>query len=242
MTSLSRPTWTGGFRESVTMRLSVFEIIGPVMTGPSSSHTAGACRIGWAARQVLNEAPRRAEIGLHGSFAATGEGHGTKEALAAGLLGFGPDDERLPQALELAAGSGLQIIFREVDLGPEAHPNSADLALEGATRGEKVTASSTGGGAVLVTAVDGHSTHLTGRLDTLLLWHNDTPGFLARVTALLACVEINVASIRTSRIERGEGALTAIEIDSPLPLPLLALLDHVPSVQRHVVLPVLPGY
>ena len=81
------------------MGLSVFEIIGPVMTGPSSSHTAGACRIGWAARQVLGEAPRRVEIGLHGSFAATGEGHGTKEALAAGLLGFAPDDERLPQAL-----------------------------------------------------------------------------------------------------------------------------------------------
>ncbi len=224
------------------MALSVFEIIGPVMTGPSSSHTAGACRIGWAARQVLGEAPLRAEIGLHGSFAATGDGHGTKEALAAGLLGFGPDDERLPQALELAAAAGVQIVFRETDLGPEAHPNSADLALEGATRREKVTASSPGGGAVLVTAIDGHDVHLTGRLDTLLLWHNDTPGFLARITALLACVEINVASIRTSRTERGEGALTAIEIDSHLPAPLLALLDHVPSVQRHAVLPVLPGY
>jgi len=224
------------------MGLSVFEIIGPVMTGPSSSHTAGACRIGWAARQVLGEAPLRAEIGLHGSFAATGDGHGTKEALAAGLLGFGPDDERLPQALELAAAAGVRIVFRETDLGPEAHPNSADLALEGATRREKVTASSPGGGAVLVTAIDGHDVHLTGRLDTLLLWHNDTPGFLARITALLACVEINVASIRTSRTERGEGALTAIEIDSHLPAPLLALLDHVPSVQRHAVLPVLPGY
>ena len=224
------------------MGLSVFEIIGPVMTGPSSSHTAGACRIGWAARQVLGEAPRRVTIGLHGSFAATGEGHGTKEALAAGLLGFAPDDERLPRALELASADGVEIVFRDVDLGPEAHPNSADLVMEGATRREKVTASSTGGGAVLITSIDGHDVHLTGRLDTLLLWHNDTPGFLARITALLACVEINVASIRTSRTERGEGALTAIEIDSHLPPPLLALLDHVPSVHRHEVLPVLPGY
>ena len=224
------------------MALSVFEIIGPVMTGPSSSHTAGACRIGWAARQVLGEAPLRVEVGLHGSFAATGEGHGTKEALAAGLLGFEPDDGRLPRALELAPAAGLHIVFREVDLGPEAHPNSAHFALEGQTRREKLTASSTGGGAVLVTAIDGHGMHLTGRLDTLLLWHDDTPGFLARITALLACMEINVATIRTGRTERGERALTAIEIDSALPPPLPALLDHIPSVQRHVVLPVLPGY
>lgn len=224
------------------MGLSVFEIIGPVMTGPSSSHTAGACRIGWAARQVLGEAPRRVEIGLHGSFAATGHGHGTKEALAAGLLGFTPDDDRLPRALEVAAAAGVEILFRDVDLGPEAHPNSADLVMEGATRREKVTASSTGGGAVLITAIDGHDVHLTGRLDTLLLWHNDTPGFLARITALLACVEINVAGIRTSRTERGEGALTAIEIDGHLPPPLLILLESVPSVRRHAVLPVLPGY
>ncbi|MFN6045800.1 MAG: L-serine ammonia-lyase, iron-sulfur-dependent subunit beta [Verrucomicrobiota bacterium] len=224
------------------MGLSVFEIIGPVMIGPSSSHTAGACRIGWAARRVLGEAPRRVEVGLHGSFAATGDGHGTKEALAAGLLGFAPDDERLPKALELAAAGGVEIVFRDADLGSEVHPNSADLVMEGATRREKVTASSTGGGAVLLTAIDGHKVQLTGHLDTFLLWHNDTPGFLARITALLACVEINVASIRTSRTERGEAALTAIEIDSYLPLPLLGLLDHVPSVLRHAVLPVLPGY
>ncbi|MFN6017231.1 MAG: L-serine ammonia-lyase, iron-sulfur-dependent subunit beta [Verrucomicrobiota bacterium] len=224
------------------MGLSVFEIIGPVMIGPSSSHTAGACRIGWAARRVLGEAPRRVEVGLHGSFAATGDGHGTKEALAAGLLGFAPDDERLPKALELAATGGVEIVFRDADLGSEVHPNSADLVMEGATRREKVTASSTGGGAVLLTAIDGHEVQLTGHLDTFLLWHNDTPGFLARITALLACVEINVASIRTSRTERGEAALTAIEIDSYLPLPLLGLLDHVPSVLRHAVLPVLPGY
>jgi L-serine dehydratase len=224
------------------MGLSVFEIIGPIMTGPSSSHTAGACRIGWAARQILGANPQRAEMGLHGSFAATGDGHGTKEALAAGLLGFAPDDERLPQALELAPAAGLQVVFREVDLGPEAHPNSVALSMESGGRMEKVTASSTGGGAVLITGIDGHDVHLTGRLDTLLLWHTDTPGFLARITALLACVEINVATIRTSRTERGEGALTAVEIDGHLPTPLLALLNHVPSVQRYAVLPVLPGY
>lgn len=224
------------------MGLSVFEIIGPVMIGPSSSHTAGACRIGWAARQILGRTPQRAEVSLHGSFAATGEGHGTKEALTAGLLGFEPDDDRLPRALELAAEAGLHIVFREVDLGPEAHPNSVSLSLQCGERWESVEAASTGGGAVLITGIDGHGVDLTGRLDTLLLWHADTPGFLARITALLACVEINVATIRTSRTERGEAALTAVEIDSRFPPPLLALLAHVPSVQRHAVLPVLPGY
>jgi L-serine dehydratase len=223
------------------MNLSVFEIIGPVMTGPSSSHTAGACRIGWAARQISGAPPSRADIGLHGSFAATGDGHGTKEALAAGLLGFAPDDERLPQALELAAAGGLALSFAEIDLGPEAHPNSVTIRMEGPAIRETVEASSTGGGAILITGIDGHDVHLTGRLETLLLWHADTPGFLARITALLACVEINVATIRTSRTDRGEQALTAVEVDGRLPAPLCTLLDHVPSVRRHVVLPVLPG-
>lgn len=224
------------------MGLSVFEIIGPVMTGPSSSHTAGACRIGWAARHIFGGQPASADLGLHGSFAATGDGHGTKEALAAGLLGFGPDDARLPQALKLAAAAGLGVVFREVDLGPEAHPNSVVLTMEGDGRRMTVTASSPGGGSVLVTAIDGHDVHLAGRLQTLLLWHNDTPGFLARLTALLACVEINVATIRTSRTQRGEEALTAVEVDGALPAPVLALLDHIPAVRRHTLLPVLPGY
>lgn len=223
------------------MALSVFEIIGPVMTGPSSSHTAGACRIAWAARQILGQHPCAAEIGLHGSFAATGEGHGTKQALAAGLLGFSPDDERLPASLELAEASGLRLRFFEVDLGSEAHPNSVAISMEGASRREHVVACSTGGGAVLVTGIDGHDVRLSGRLETILLWHKDTPGFLARVTALLACVELNVATIRTSRTERGEGALTAVEIDGHLPLPLRQLFEHVRAIQRHAFLPVLPG-
>ncbi|MEI6338758.1 MAG: L-serine ammonia-lyase, iron-sulfur-dependent subunit beta [Verrucomicrobiota bacterium] len=224
------------------MSLSVFEIIGPVMIGPSSSHTAGACRLGWAARQILGEAPLRVEIGLHGSFAATGAGHGTREALAAGLLGIAPDDERLPQALRLAAESGLEVTFRETDLGVHAHPNSVVLTMQGPTRRESIEGSSPGGGAVLVGKIGLHEVCLAGRLEVLLLWHEDTPGFLARITALLASVQINVATIRTSRTERGEEALTAVEIDGELPPSLLSLLDCVPTVLHHTILPVLPGY
>lgn len=224
------------------MPLSAFDIIGPVMTGPSSSHTAGACRIGWAARHIFGEAPSVADIALHGSFAATGAGHGTKEALAAGLLGFAPDDERLPRALELAPAAGLAVTFRETDLGMEAHPNTAVLTLQSDGHRESIQASSTGGGAILVTNIGAHDVHLTGHLETLLLWHTDTPGFLARITAVIACVGINVASIRTSRTERGEEALTAIEIDGTFPPQLLALVDLIPAVQRRTILPVLPGY
>lgn len=224
------------------MPFSAFDIIGPVMTGPSSSHTAGACRIGWAARHIFGGAPAGADIALHGSFAATGQGHGTKEALVAGLLGMAPDDERLPRALELAPAAGLAVSFRESDLGMEVHPNTALISLRSPGRRETVQASSTGGGAVLVTNIGAHDVHLTGHLETLLLWHTDTPGFLARITAVIACVGINVASIRTSRTERGEEALTAIEIDGSLPPQLLALVDLIPAVQRRTILPVLPGY
>lgn len=223
------------------MALSVFEIIGPPMVGPSSSHTAGACRIGWAGRRLLNEEILTAKIELHGSFLATGDGHGTKEALTAGLLGMPPDDERLKDAPSLAQNKGLAVTFGGIDLGPQAHPNSVRLQLAGATRALTFTASSVGGGSILITEIDGLGTEIRGTLETLLLWHLDTPGFLARITAVLACVEINVASIRTSRHERGEEAMTAVEIDGRFPGEVPALLNRTRGVSRLVVLPVLPG-
>ena len=221
--------------------LSVFEIIGPPMVGPSSSHTAGACRIGWAARTLLGETPRHVICRLHGSFAATGAGHGTPEALTAGLLGMAPDDDRLKNAPALAASLGVEVRFEELDLGPQAHPNSVKLEMTGASRSLSVIASSIGGGSIVVTDIDGLPAELRGTLETLLLWHKDTPGFLARITAVLACLEINVASIRTSRTDRGQNALTAVEIDGALPSEVPALLARMPAVARLEVMPVLPG-
>lgn len=221
--------------------LSVFEIIGPPMVGPSSSHTAGACRIGWAARTLLGEAPDLVTCHLHGSFAATGAGHGTPEALTAGLLGMAPDDERLKDAPALAAQAGVEVRFAELDLGPQAHPNSVRLEMAGRSRGLSLIAASVGGGSIVVSEIDGLPSELRGTLETLLLWHKDTPGFLARVTAVLACLEINVASIRTGRTDRGQNALTAVEIDGTLPPEVPALLNCTPAVARLVVMPVLPG-
>lgn len=222
--------------------LSVFEVIGPPMVGPSSSHTAGACRIGWAARNILGQPPLGAEVLLHGSFLATGSGHGTPEALAAGLLGFAPDSEMLKDALQIAGESGMRLVFGEVDLGPQAHPNSVRLNLTGATATLSLTASSVGGGSIQIDEMDGFPVAILGTLSTLLMSHRDTPGFLARVTAVLACLEINVAGIRTSRRERGAEALTVIEIDGSFPAEVLTLLSRVPAISRLTVLPVLPGF
>jgi len=224
------------------MKLSVFEIIGPAMVGPSSSHTAGACRIAWAARELLGGTPEHAQIGLHGSFYATGPGHGTDRAMVAGLLGYSPDDARLKDSFDHAASAGLIFEIVEVDLGPQAHPNSAQLKLRRGDTTLIVQASSVGGGSILVERIDLFPVEIRGTLETLVIWHVDTPGFLSRVTAVLACADLNVASIRTSRLERGEQALTTIEIDGTVPQEVLALFQHVRAIQRIVRLPVLPGY
>ncbi|MBP7275727.1 MAG: L-serine ammonia-lyase, iron-sulfur-dependent subunit beta [Kiritimatiellae bacterium] len=212
---------------------SVFDIIGPPMVGPSSSHTAGAIRIGRAARALLGATPVQARIGLHGSFAATGAGHATDRGLVAGLLGFATDDERMKDALDHARAAGLTVEFEAVHLGDQVHPNTASI--EGVTADgvrRRLIASSLGGGMVQVVSVDGFPTSFTGALDTLVLWHSDVAGFLARVTSIIACVETNIAAIRTARRHRGESALTVVEMDAPLPASALDLLGRLRSVSE----------
>ncbi|MBE2205633.1 MAG: L-serine ammonia-lyase, iron-sulfur-dependent, subunit beta [Chthoniobacterales bacterium] len=208
--------------------ISAFDVIGPAMVGPSSSHTAGACRIGIIARHLFAGTPREATIELHGSFASTGTGHATDRALVAGLLGFAPDDERIKDAFSQAATLGLHFEILSADFGEDAHPNSARLTVKG-ENGEdhSLLAASVGGGMVEVREVDGYTTSFGGQLETLLLWHEDKPGFLAKVTALLSCVEANIATIRTSRKGRGAEALSVIEVDVPLPDDCLSLLAKI---------------
>ncbi|MEX1118286.1 MAG: L-serine ammonia-lyase, iron-sulfur-dependent subunit beta [Terrimicrobiaceae bacterium] len=212
---------------------SAFDIIGPSMIGPSSSHTAGAVRIGLVARALLDSPLQDAVIELHGSFAATGKGHATDRALVAGLLGFAPDDERLKDSLDLVKAEGISVGFSHVDLGEEAHPNTARIRLTGTDQtSHSLTAASIGGGTIEVQEVDGFQTSFGGQLETLILWHLDKPGFLAKVTALLACVEANIATIRTSRQTRGHEALTVLEVDAPLPSDCLSLLARIAAVRR----------
>ena len=224
------------------MNYSVFEIIGPPMIGPSSSHTAGACRIGWAARELLGGTPDHAHIGLHGSFFATGKGHGTDLALVGGLLGFAPDDERLKDSHAFANSEGLHFEIGGIDLGPEAHPNSVELRVALGSTEMTLRAASIGGGSIILQQIDPFPVEIRGNLEALVIWHEDAPGFLCHVTGALACAELNVASIRTSRFERGSRALTAIEVDGSFPGDALSLIGRVRAIHRIARLPILPGF
>lgn len=194
------------------------------------------------ARRILDEEPRRALIELHGSFAATGKGHATDRALVAGVLGFLPDDERLRDALELAPQNGLDVTFEEADLGEQAHPNSVRLTLSGPTHQTTISAASTGGGAITVSQIDAYQVDIQGTLETAVMWHLDSPGFLGRITTVCACVGLNIATVRTSRYERGASALTTLEVDGQFGDDLLSVLRRSTGVQRLVHLPVLPGF
>ena len=186
------------------------------MIGPSSSHTAGACRLGELARAVYGGTPRHARILLYGSFASTGPGHGTDIALVAGLLGMLPDDARIPRAFELADEAGMSVEFAEVDLA-DAHPNTAVFELaDDSGLSMRVRGSSLGGGSVVVTEIGSYDVEITGDMPVLVVGHVDRPGVIAAVTGVLAECDVNVASMHVSRERRGAGALMLIETDAPV--------------------------
>lgn len=210
--------------------VSLLDIIGPVMVGPSSSHTAGACRIGLMARALCGGTPERAQIELHGSFAKTGEGHGTDRALVGGLLGFQPDDERLRDALDLAQAANMAVSFVTVKLR-EVHPNTARLTVTRDGHSVVVVGSSLGGGRIAVCEIDGLAVDLSGEYPTLVIAAPDQPGTLAAITAELAADGVNVATVRVSRNRPGGLALHLYELDeAPLP-EVLALLEKLPVVR-----------
>ena len=193
--------------------VSLLDIIGPVMVGPSSSHTAGACRLGLLARNLVGGTPERARIELHGSFARTGEGHGTDKAIAGGLMGFRPDDERLRDALEIADREGLDYVFEKTTLGDEAHPNTARITLECGERHAVMTGASLGAGRILVTEISGYNVEVTGGYHTIVLIAEDVKGSVAAIATILAEHEINIANLRLTRKQRGGDAFMVIEVD-----------------------------
>lgn len=195
--------------------VSLLDIIGPVMVGPSSSHTAGACRLGLLARCLVGGTPQRARVELHGSFARTGEGHGTDKAIVGGLMGFRPDDERLRTALEIAEREGLDYQFEKTKLGEEGvvHPNTARISVERGDRTSVMVGSSLGAGRVLVTEIDGYPVEVTGNYHTIVLVAEDIPGSVARIAGALADHRLNIATLRLTRKERGGDAFMVIEID-----------------------------
>jgi L-serine dehydratase len=214
----------------VSRTRSIFDVVGPIMIGPSSSHTAGAARLGLLARSIFGAQPSAARVLLHGSFASTGRGHGTDLALAAGLLGMGIDDPALRDALAVARSRGLDIVFEEADLG-DWHPNTARFELsDGEGRTMSVTGSSLGGAEVVVTRVDEFDVEITGELPVLVVAHLDRPGVIAEVTAALARGGVNIASMADSRERRGERALMLVDTDEPVPDATVEAVRAIPDV------------
>ncbi|MEX2534876.1 MAG: L-serine ammonia-lyase, iron-sulfur-dependent subunit beta [Trueperaceae bacterium] len=216
--------------------MGLLDVIGPVMIGPSSSHTAGACRLGLLARRMLLADPRRARLVLHGSFAKTARGHGTDKALIAGLLSMFPDDPRIPQAHALAETAGLTVAFASADLG-DVHPNSVRIELHGDDAQVSMTGSSLGGGMVRVFQVNGFEIDFSGSSFSLLIEHADRPGVIARVARVIADDDGNIARLHSARRKRGGQAMMSLEIDKHLSHYALDYLANLPYISWVRMLP-----
>lgn len=196
-------------------KVSILDVMGPVMVGPSSSHTAGTARLGRVAREILDEDPVDVHFFLHPPLAATYRGHGSDFALVGGSIGLSVDDPRIPEAIRIAEQMGVNIQFSEEDLG-DVHPNTVRIEIKGKAREVEIAGSSIGGGVIEVFKINGFQTRFKGDSPTLLLFYRDRPGMISEVTKVIAEEGINIASLSCSRKQRGKDAFMQIDIDSPL--------------------------
>ncbi len=212
---------------------SVFEIIGPIMIGPSSSHTAAAVRIGQISLAILGEPVKEAIIQLHGSYALTGKGHGSDKAIVAGLLGFDAADERIKDSLAIAKQQSMKIKFQKVDLGDDYHPNTVRLLIAGASGMHfEITAISVGGGNISIIELNGLPIQLSGEYHTLITIHSDRPGIVAKATSIIAHHNVNISTMNLSRQRRGGLAAMAIEMDQPLTPEAIKVLEEKAQIVR----------
>lgn len=216
--------------------MNVFDIIGPVMIGPSSSHTAGAARIGYIARQLLQARPVAARIVLYGSFAKTYKGHGTDKALIAGILGMEPDDARLRFSPRIAAEEGLAVTLDTAE-DTDLHPNTAVITLTD-EQGNAMTVrgASIGGGNIVIDAINGMPVRISGQHPSLIVQHRDRPGVIAEVTDLLADRGVNICNFSLSRRQKGGEAVMTIEMDGGLDEALADRVRALPDVMLCVTL------
>lgn len=217
--------------------MNIFDVIGPVMVGPSSSHTAGAVKIGRTALRLLKEPVQHADIYLYGSFALTGKGHGTDKALVAGLLGLAVDDSRIPDSFQLAHERGLSFQFHANTDEYHVHPNSARLSLTGVD-GKKLTmlASSPGASRILVNEINGVQTSFSGESPTIIVRNEDHPGCIAKVTGILRDHSVNIARMSLTRENRGGYAAMILETDQEVSEDLINEIRHTEGVQNAVYL------
>lgn len=211
--------------------MDLFDLIGPVMIGPSSSHTAGAARIGLTARMLLGEDVKRAEIAFHGSFAKTYRGHGTDRAIVGGLMGMQVDDPRIRDSLNLSRQAGMKLIFSTVNIRG-AHPNTVRLTVTGETgRVLTLEAASVGGGLISIRRLDGMNVDFTGKENTLIIHHTDAPGMIAAVSSRLAADGLNIATMQVYRRKAGADAMMVLELDSVMDDAMLDELRALADVQ-----------
>jgi L-serine dehydratase len=218
--------------ERHVVKMNIFDIIGPIMVGPSSSHTAGAVKIGYISLKLMGEPIKKAEILLHGSFLDTGKGHGTDLALVAGLLGMKANDPRIPYSFEEAEKCGMDVIFGGIELR-NVHPNSVLLKLYGdSNRSLEIVASSLGGGRIKICQIDGLDANFTGEYPTLIVHNQDQPGHVTEVTSILAHKSVNIATMQLYRDMRGGNAVMVIECDQEVPQESVDWLTHLEGIRK----------
>lgn len=209
--------------------MNVFDIIGPVMIGPSSSHTAGAARIGKIARILFAGEATKADIKLFGSFAKTYKGHGTDRAIVGGILGMNPDNEEISDSLNIAKKRGLEVNFTKAHEEAE-HPNTAEITLYGKEKQLVIRGVSVGGGNIHIIRMNGLEVSITGQQDTLIVVHRDIPGVVGRVAEFLGNCEINVNSMTLARQNKGGKAVLSIEVDGKVDQEVTKFLERFPGI------------
>ena len=215
--------------------VGVFDILGPIMVGPSSSHTAGAARLGKVARAVAGGDIDDVTFYLHGSFAKTYKGHGTDRALVAGILGMEPSDLRLRDSLEIAKEMGLKIRFREADLG-DVHPNTVEFVIKGKEGTYELIGSSIGGGSIEVTSVNGNSVNFTGAYPTIIVSNKDVPGVLSKVSSILYDNDINIAFMKVFRNQKGRDATMVFEVDHEVTSEMIGNVKAIEGINKVIMI------
>jgi L-serine dehydratase len=216
----------------IALNISIFDVLGPIMIGPSSSHTAGAARLAYIARLIVAAPFHHVDFFLHGSFAQTYRGHGTDKALVAGALGMREDDERLVNSFEMAEKAGLTYRFLPIEL-ENAHENTVKMVFKLDSGSESVIiGSSLGGARILITEIDGFPTEYHATSPTLLITQQDTRGVISKITSVLAAIEINIGVMKLSRKDKGSLASCIIETDEPIPEEVGEILSRIPQIHR----------
>ena len=222
--------------------IGIFDVLGPIMIGPSSSHTAGAARLGKIAGTIVNKPIKEVSFLLHGSFRETYKGHGTDRALVAGILGFLPDDPNLKDSISIANEKGIIIRFLQADLG-QVHPNTVKFLIKDIEDIEwEVLGSSIGGGLVEIHEINGKKVKVTGEYPTIITSHDDVPGTVSKISTLFYENKINIAFMSLSRNQKGKDATMTLEVDTNISDEIINEIKSINGVNRVIVINSLGGF